>query len=404
MFSQITVLVLLLFLSAFFSATETAFYSVDRFKVEKLVKKKFKNALILQKLKKDQNKVLITILVMNNIVNIGAASIAASMMLQLFPENLGIAISTFMMTGLILIFGEITPKSFAGQHSERLALLISPVLSWIVFILSPFTFLLEKITKFFVGVGSKETLTEEEISLVIALGHKEGAIDEGEKELIQNVFGLNDLNVEQVMTPRIDMVVIEKNKTLKQLKKFLKSTPYSKIPVYDESIDSIVGIFNVRKVLNFVDRKLDVKISSLMEPVFFVPSSKKIGSLLKEFQSKKIHIAIVIGEYGGVQGLITLEDILEELVGEITEEKDDEYDLKVINEKTIVVEGGTELDLINKELDLNLRSKKFNTISGYLLEKIDRFPKKNEKFTINNVKFEIIKASENRIEEVKISK
>jgi putative hemolysin len=340
----------------------------------------------------------------NNVVNIGAASISASLMLQIFPENMGIAVSTFVMTLLILVFGEITPKSFAAKNSIKFILFASPFLSWVVFLLSPITLFLEKITKVFVGVGSKETLTEDEIRTIVALGHKEGAIDKEEKDLIQNVFRLDDLNVEQVMTPRVEMVIVEKNKTLKQLKSFLKETPYSKIPVYDIDQDNIVGIFNIRHSLKYIGRKLDVKVFSLMEPVLFVPGSKKIGSLLKEFQLKKIHIAVVVGEHGGVQGLITLEDILEELVGEITEEKDDEYDIKKINEKIIVVDGGTELDNINKELDFELKSKNYTTVAGFLLEKLDRIPKKLEVININGIKFEILKANKNKIIEVKITK
>lgn len=404
MLSQIIILIVLLFLSAVFSASETAFYSVNRFKIERLVKKKVNNAIFLQKLKKDSNKFLITILLANNIVNIGAASISASMMLQLFPESIGIAISTFLMTFLILIFGEITPKSFATNNSIKLSLFMAPFLFWMVFLLSPLSWFLEKLTKNFTGSNKKDILTEDEIRFVVALGHKEGAIDEDEKELIQNVFRLDDLNVEQVMTPRVDMVVIEKDKTLNQLKNFLRTTSYSKIPVYDKNTDSIVGIFFVRTALKYINRKLNVKVSSLMEPPVFIPSSKKIGSLLKEFQEKKNHIAIVVGEYGGIQGVITMEDILEELVGEITEEKDDEYDMKIINEKTVVVEGGTELNAINKELNLALKSKKYNTIAGFLLEKLDRFPKKSEIIVLDNIKFEVTKARENKIEEVKITK
>jgi putative hemolysin len=404
MISQLIILIILLFFSAFFSATETAFYSVNRFKVEKLVRKRVNNSIVLQNLKKKQNKVLITILIVNNVVNIGAASISASLMLQVFPENIGIAVSTFVMTLLILVFGEITPKSFAVKNSTKFILFVSPFLSGVVFLLSPITLFLEKITKIFVGVGSKETLTEDEIRTIVALGHKEGAIDKEEKDLIQNVFRLDDLNVEQVMTPRVEMVTVEKNKTLKQLKSFLKETPYSKIPVYDNDQDNIVGIFNIRHSLKYIGRKLDVKVSFLMDPVIFVPSSKKIGSLLKEFQLKKIHIAIVVGEHGGVQGLITLKDILEELVGEITEEKDDEYDIKKINEKVIVGDGGTELNVINKELNLNLKSKNYTTVAGFLLEKLDRIPKKLEVINIDGIKFEILKANKNKIIEVKITK
>jgi CBS domain containing-hemolysin-like protein len=206
------------------------------------------------------------------------------------------------------------------------------------------------------------------------------------------------------MTPRVEMVLIEKNQTLKSLKKLLKETPYSKIPVYFENRDNIVGIFNIRKALRYVGRKLDVKVSSLMDPPMFVPSSKKLRNLLNEFQLNKIHIAIVVGEYGGVMGVVTLEDILEELVGEITEDKDDEFELNLINEKTLIVEGGTELENVNKEFETNLVSKEYGTVAGFLLEKIDRFPKTGEKFSFNSLKFEIINASKNKIKKVRITK
>jgi putative hemolysin len=404
MIQEIILLVLLIFLSAFFSASETAFYSVDRFRVEKLVKKRMKGSKELQELKQKPNKLLISILVMNNIVNIGAASLAAALALEVFPENYGIAISTFLMTILILVFGEITPKSFASTHSTKFALTISKPFKIIVFILSPITLFLDKLTKVIVGPGSKDFLTEDEVKMVVALGHKEGAIDSDEKELIQNVFRLDDLSVEEVMTPRVDMVLVEKGKTLKQLKKFLKETPYSKIPVFEKETDNIVGLFNIREALNYIGRKLDVKVSSLMCEPFFVPRSKKIGDLLKEFQEKKIHLAVVVGDHGGVLGLITLEDILEELVGEIVEEKDDEHELKVIDGKTIVVDGGTELEQINKELNVSLKSKEFNTVAGFLLEKLDRFPKKGETFKFDNVKFDVLKARVNKIEQVKLTK
>jgi putative hemolysin len=404
MIEELIVLVVLLALSAFFSASETAFYSVDRFKLEKLVQKKAKGALKLQKLKENQNKLLITILVMNNVVNIGGASLAAAIALRILPGNIGVAISTFLMTFFILVFGEITPKSFATNHSVKFALKISGIMSFLVLILTPITWFLEKLTKFFVGNKSKDSLTEEEVKLFVSLGLEDGAIDKDEKEIIHNVFRLDDLTVEEAMTPRVDMVMLEKNQTLKQLKKFLKETPYSKVPVYDEDEDNIVGIFNVRDALQYVGRKLDVKISTLIRDPFFVPRTKKIGDLLKEFQSKKVHVAIVVGDHGGVLGLITLEDILEELVGEIAEEKDDEFEMKIINEKTLVVEGGMELDQVNKELDIDLVSREFNTVAGFLLEKLDRFPKKGEKFTFNNVKFEILKAKEHKIEKVKIIK
>lgn len=404
MVNEIILLIILIFLSGFFSASETAFYSVDRFKVEKLVKKKVRGSADLQYLKNNQNKLLITILVMNNVINIGAASIATALTLQVFPGNFAVAAATFVMTILVLIFGEITPKSFATMHAIKFSLFISGLMKFLVFLLSPITWVLDKLTRLLIGVQNKESLTEEEVRMVVLLGHKEGAIDNEEKEIIQKVFKLDNISVDKIMTPRIEMVSVEKNETIKSLKKFLRETPYSKIPVYDESIDNIIGIFNTRSVFNFVGRKLDVKVGSLLDEVIFVPKSKNIRDLLKEFQEKKIHIAIVVGDHGGVLGLITLEDILEELVGEIIENKDDEFEMKVINKKTMLVEGGSELENINKELGTNLASKEYNTVAGFLLEKLDRIPKKGEVFTFNKVKFEIIKSRKNKVEVVRITK
>jgi len=403
MVEEILLLIILLALSAIFSSSETALYSIHRIKVERLVRQKAKGALKLQMLKAKQNKVLITILVMNNVVNIGAASLAAALTLNLFPGNIALAISTFIMTTLILIFGEITPKSYATKHAEKLALQIASPLYYLTVVLSPIVWALEKITKIFVGKATHDLLTEEEVKLVVTLGHQEGAIDEEEKDIIHNVFRLDNLSVEDVMTPRIDMETIDKDQTLKQIKQLIIKTPYSKLPVVDEDSE-VIGILDTRKLMGFLGRKINVKVSSLMDEPLFVPASKKIGVLLKEFQQKKIHLAVVVGDHGGTLGLITLEDILEELVGEIMEEKDDDYEIKVVNEKTVIVEGGAEISNVNDELGINLKSKNFNTIAGFLLEKLDKFPQKGESFTINKIKFDILKAKKNKIEEVKITK
>jgi len=274
MVEEILLLIIFLALSALFSSSETAFYSVNRFEVEKLVKKKINGAQKLKALKKMQNKVLITILVMNNVINIGAASIATAITLNIFPGNFALAISTFIMTTLILIFGEITPKSYATKHAEKMALTISPFLFYLTILLSPITWVLDKITMVLVGASPKSILTEEEVKLVVSLGHQEGAIDFDEKEIIHNVFRLDDLSVEDIMTHRIEMETIEEGKSLKQVKQFVKKTPYSKIPVVDEE-EEVIGIFNTRKALDFLGRKLDTRITTLMDEPYFVPASKK---------------------------------------------------------------------------------------------------------------------------------
>ena len=400
---NIAILAVFLFFSGLFSSIETAFYSIDRFKVKRLLKKKRKGALQVYNLKQHPTRFLVTILLLNNVVNIGAASFSTAVVLQAFPGNMAIAISTFGITFLVLIFGEITPKALATKHATKLMLATSGLMSFFVFVLAPITILMEKFATLVVGSHKKESLTEEEVRMIVSLGVEEGAIDQEERELIHNVFTLDDTAVEEIMTPRVEVISIESDKTLLHLKSFFRKNPYSKIPVYDDEIDNIVGIFNVRKAFDYLGKKLDVKVGTIMEDPFFVPTSKKIGDLLREFQEKKVHIAIVVDEYGSFMGVVTLEDILEELVGEITEDKDDELEMKIVNEKTIIVEGATELDTVNEELNLNLSSENFNTVAGFILEKLDRLPEKGETIKIAEATFDVLEVSNTRIEKVKIT-
>lgn len=396
------VLIILLVLSASFSAIETAFYSVDRFKVKRFVKKRRDGSINLQNLKKKQTTFLVTVLLLNNIVNIAAASFATAVALQIFPENIAIAITTFGVTFFVLVFGEITPKAIAVKHAGQIMLSLSGAILFVMFLLSPITFVLEMFTTKVVGSYKKESLTKDEVRLIVSLGVEEGAIDNKERELIHRVFNLGETTVEDIMTPRVEVIMVESDKKISSLKSFLKKHPYSKIPVYEKDIDHIVGIFNVRTILNYFGKKLDVKIGSVVDKPLFVPSSKKIGDLLKEFQEKKVHIAIVVDEFGTFLGVVTLEDILEELVGEITEDKDDEYEMKVLNERTAIVEGGTELSTINNEFHLNLKSKTYNTVAGLIIESLDRFPVVGEKISYGDVVFEVLEVKGARIFKVKI--
>jgi putative hemolysin len=396
-------LFVLLLLSASFSALETAFYSIDRFKVTRFVKKKRPGALELQNLKKNPTRFLVAVLLLNNVVNIAAASFATTLVLRIFPENIAIAIATFGITFLVLVFGEIIPKSLAVKHAVKIMLLVSGAFSLVMFVLLPIIIFLEKLSFFFIGSNKKESLTKEEVRMIVSLGVEEGAIDKSEREIIHRVFTLDDTTVETIMTPRIEVVMLDSRKKLSSIKNFLKKNPYSKIPIYDGEVDNIIGIFNVRQLINYLGKNLRISVGNLIDPPFFVPSSKKIGDLLKEFQERKIHIAIVVDEFGSFLGVITLEDIIEELVGEITEDKDDEYEVKIINERTIIVEGGTELSTVNYELGTAFKSERYNTVAGLLLEKMDRIPKEGEKLKVGSAIFEIVKMKNARIDKVKIT-
>jgi CBS domain containing-hemolysin-like protein len=402
-FVDVFILAVLLVLSATFSAVETAFYSVDRFKVAKLLKKNRAGATSLQALKKKQTRFLVTILLLNNVVNIAAASFATIIVLGIFPGNEAVAIATLLITFLVLVFGEITPKALASKHAVKLMLVISTPMLVLIFILSPITIVLEKFTLLVVGSHKKESLTEDEVRMIVSLGVEDGAIDKDEHELIHRVFTLDDTSVESIMTPKVEVVMVEKDDELSSLKSFLKKNPYSKIPVYDKKNDVVVGIFNVRVALNYLGKKLDSKIGSLMEKPLFVSSSKKIDSLLKEFQQKKIHIAIVVDKKGIFLGVVTLEDILEELVGEITEDKDDEYPVKLINSSTIIVDGRVELSTVNEKLRTKLESEKYNTVAGLIIGNLGHLPSVGQKIKIGKVTFRVLEFKNSRIGKVKIT-
>lgn len=403
-------LVLLIILSGIFSGSETAIISVSDAKIRSLVNAKVRGANTLNILKKDPHRLLITILIGNNLVNIGASVLATVVFTQAFGSS-GLGIATGVMTLFILIFGEITPKSFATKYSVRLSLLAARPLYIMQILFSPIIWFLDKIVSFLIKqLGSdiaEQQVSEEEIKAIIDIGAEEGSILKTEKELLQNVLQFNDIKVEDVMTPRVSIDALPIESTLQETIDFVIKKSHSRIPVYKETIDHIVGVITLKDVLIFSEKHhAHKKLANveLKKPIV-VPRSKKIDIMFKEFQHARTHLAIVIDEYGGTAGIVTLEDLLEEIVGEIIDESDiEEMPIRKVSDYEIIAHGVTKLEDINDYMNIKIRGNEKEPISGYILDRLHRFPKEGEKIKLPHATVKILKMHENKIVRVRIEK
>ena len=403
---EIAILVLLLALSALFSGTEAAFISLDRLKLRRMVKKGKKNAKKAAELKKKSDKVLSALLIGNNLVNVLASVFATMVMLKIFGDY-AIGMATGIMTFMLLVFGEITPKRLAIRHAEFVMSVLANKIALLTTLLTPLIWLIEKISgviiSFFGGGDNEKNLTEEEVRSVISMGAEEGAINKREQEMIHRIFKLNDIPVEEIMTPRIEVAAVEGNKKLEEIASVLKKSTFSRIPVYEKNMDHVIGILYVKDALKYLSNdKGKTMVSKLMKGAYFIPNTKKIDKLLREFQDRKEHLAMVVDEYGGIQGVVTIEDVLEEIVGEIEDEEDAESPIKKVDVKEYLSEGTAEIREINRMLGTNYNPKEYDTLAGMIMAKIDRIPKKKEKIVLGNMEFIVKKLKGPKIQEVQI--
>ncbi len=402
---EILILTIVLLLSAFFSSSEIALISLSKSKIKHLVKQKKRGSKTLEKIRENPHKLLINIAIANNIVNIFGASFATAIAIDLFG-NKGVGIATGVMTFLILTFGEIVPKTMATKHTEKIALFVAKPLFVLEIIFTPIIKLFELLTKLFTGKGKDQQITEEEIKTMVSLGQEEGAINKIEEEMIHKIFNFDDIHTWEVMTPRTEITALEIGCSQKNILDTVKESGFSRIPIYESDIDHIVGILYTKDLIKYVRSKRKINLKNIMRPVLFVPKNKRIDTLLKEFQNKKIHIALVVEEHGGIEGLVTLEDILEEITGEIYDETDnEEKPIKKIARNKYMIKGSTELDIINKKLRISLEEKEdSNTIGGLILDHLERIPKKNDELEINKIKIKIKKVDRQKIEEIELTK
>ena len=408
---QLIGLVVLLLLSAYFSASETALTSLGKLKMKSLIGRAGRRAELLSSWLEDPSRLLATILVGNNIVNVAASVLCTFVLLRLLPETpagkVG-AISTGVMVCLILVFGEISPKTYARQNAERIALRTIRPLSGLSRILSPLIGLLVFVSP---GGGKAKPgpfMTEEEIKRMISLGEEEGVLEEEEKEMIDSIFKFGDTKVQEVMVPRSDMVTIEANQDLDNILKLVMEAGHSRIPVFKGRIDNIIGILYAKDLLNLWEQssRARLKVKDLIHPAYFVPETKKVDELLREFQRQKIHLAMVVDEYGGTAGLVTLEDLLEEIVGEI----EDEYDkgkerIEILEKGIALVDGKTDIGDVNEKLDLKLPEEEgTETVAGFVVDRLGRVPKMGEELIYRGTKITVVEADRRRVIKVKIER
>ncbi len=404
----------LILLSAFFSASETAFISFGKHHFQKIAEKNDKRARKLAFWFENPNRILVTALVGNNIVNITASVLAATLSYNYF-HRIPTALVTGVMTFLILIFGEIIPKSLAKKHSETVAYFFSVPIRIFCLILTPVVKVLLAIARFLVRLfgGTMESiipvLTEEDLKAMIIAGEEEGIIEEEERNMIDSIFELGDKMVKEIMTPRMKMTTVDEDAMLNDVIDTIAKEGFSRMPVFKENIDRITGIIYIKDIiahgLNGRERAETAKVKDFMREPYFVPESKKVGDLIRELQERKMQMAIVVDEYGGTAGLITMEDLVEEIVGEISDEyKRDTKEMHVMPDGCFMISGSMEIEKANEEIGLEIPQGEFETVAGFVLDRFGKFPQKGESFVYGNHQFTIQEADSKKVRLVKIRK
>lgn len=407
--TQLIVLFVLLALSAFFSSAETALTTVNKLRIRSMVDANVKHAKLVNKLIEDPGKMLSTVLIGNNIVNLTASSIATTLAMK-FWGNTGAGIATGILTLLVLVFGEITPKTLATIHAEKLALAYAPTVYLITKLLTPLVFIINKLALLFLillRVDPKKkysTMTENELRTIVDVSHEDGVIESEERKMITNVVDFGDSLAKDIMVPRINMAYAVINMTYNELLEVFREEKYSRLPVYSEEKDDIIGIINLKDVFFFRGDEAKFSIKDYMRDPYYTYEFKKTSELLHEMRKESISIAIVLDEYGATAGLITVEDLLEEIVGEIRDEYDeDEEDIIVpINEHEYMADGAAKLEEINEFLDMNLESDEYDSIAGHIIHLLDHLPAEGEQIKENNITFTVAKLDKNRIDKVHI--
>jgi len=410
---QLVILILLIVLSAFFSSAETAFSSTNRIKMRTLAEEENKTAALVLKILDSYSKLLSAILIGNNVVNLSASSLATTIAIAL-SEPLGIqaslmtGLATGILTVVVLLSGEIVPKTWANLYADKIVLVYAPIISFLMAILTPVIFIVDKISTailklFRIDPNKKNsTMTENELRSYVDVSHEDGVIEEEEREMIYNVFDFGDSLAKDIMIPRIDMVSVEDTATYKEIMELFRENMYTRLPVYHDSTDNIIGIINVKDFL-FVKDTEKFAIKDILRDAYYTYEYKKTSDLMMEMRKSSSNIALVLNEYGSTEGMITLEDLLEEIVGEIRDEYDEDEETLIqdLGDNTYVVPGGMKLDDINNSIDTRFSSEDYDSIGGLIIEKLDKLPEEGETVELEDgTKLTVKTVNQNRIEEV----
>lgn len=407
---QLVCLVVLIGMSAFFSSAETAMVTVNRIRIMNLAEEGNKRAKTLLKVVDDSGKMLSAILIGNNIVNILASALATLLATKWFG-NSGVGMATGIVTLLVLVFGEITPKTLATINSEKIALTYAGIIYWLMKVLTPIIFIVNKMARGVLKLlrvdpdAKTDTMTENEFRTIVDVSHEDGVIESEERQMVCNVLDFGDSLAKDVMVPRVDMIFAHVDATKEELIGIFKEEKFTRLPVYDESTDDVIGIINMKDLLLY-DNNMEFHIKDILREAFFTYEYKKTSELMMEMRKDAINIAIVLDEYGATAGLVTLEDLLEEIVGEIRDEYDEDEEnlIQKVEENQYLIEGSMKLDDVNDALGLKLHSEDYDSLGGLIIELLDRLPEEHEAVTTEDgISLEVEKIDKNRIDTVRMT-
>lgn len=398
------IIIFCIIMSAYFSATETAFSSLNKIRLKNMADKGNVKAAKVLRMAENYDSLLSTILIGNNIVNIACASLSTVLFVDMLGEDIGAGMSTLVTTVVVLIFGEVSPKSIAKEMPEQFAMFSSGLLGILLVLLAPFNFLFrqwKKLLSKIIRPGEKQGTTEEELLTFVEETKNEGGIDEQESSMIRNVIDFSDIEAGEILTPRIDVVGVPSDASKEDITKVFLESGYSRLPVYEETMDHICGIIYEKDFHNHI-LHTQASIAEIIKPALFVTESKKIRELLKELQSKKLHIAVVIDEYGGTVGIVTMEDILEELVGEIWDEHDEIINaISQISENEYVVLGSANVEKVFEQIGIEAELD-VTTVNGWVMDSCQQVPKQGDTFEFQNANVRVLEMDGRRVARIHI--
>lgn len=403
---QLLILILLIGLSAFFSSAETALTTVNKIRIRNLAEAGDKSAVTLTKVLEDQGKMLSAILVGNNVVNLTASSMSTTLAMNIW-SNKAVGIATGVLTLVILVFGEISPKTISTLYSEKISLKYAKIIYLFMTVMTPVIYAVNVLSSGFLRLvhvdpnRKQEAITEDELRTIVEVSHEEGVIESEEKKIINNVFDFGDSVAKDIMVPRIDMAMVEVGATYDELIDIFREEKYTRMPVYEETTDNVIGIINMKDIL-LIDRNEEFHVRDLLREPLYTYEYKNTAELMVEMRQTSNNMIIVLDEYGATAGMITLEDLLEEIVGEIRDEydEDEEQELVEVGPGEYVVEGSMKLDDLNDQLDLELESEDYDSIGGLIIGQLDRLPEEGESVVCDGIRLVVDRLDKNRIDRV----
>ena len=406
---QLATIFILVLLSGFFSSAETALSSVNRVRLRALIEDGNKRAKLVDKILDNYSKMISTILIGNNVVNLGASSLATSFIMEEYG-NAYVAVGTGILTLLVLLCGEIIPKTLAKTYAEALSLSYAFIIDKLMWVLTPVIFFVDKLSGFIMKLlridpnARLDSMTETELKTYVDVSHEDGVIETEEREIIYNVFDFSDAVAKDIMIPRINMVTVDKDATYQELAELFKEYMYTRIPVYEDDQDNMIGLVNIKDFL-FIEDKENFQISSILRKAHYTYEYKKSADLMLEMREKSYNVTFVLNEYGACVGMITMEDILEEIVGEIRDEYDDDEKENIVKiaENQYLVEGSMKIDDINDYLETDMNSEDYDSIAGLMIEHLDRLPEVGECVTLENeIVLKVSETDQNRVTRILI--